>query len=114
MQPSELLSAAADRVRDLAAQATPGPWCGPTVTANWSADSVTAANGRVVACHCGDDTRWIAALSPAVAEPLIDWLQATAKAVFVWEELDRPFNAAELAAVRFAAVVCPDLAGETP
>lgn len=130
--PSDLLVAAADRVRDLAAQATPGPWRqhDTHLTMGGHTATVMCGEGNDVALVAWlptwnhepwDNTRlpfttarWIAALSPAVAPALEEWLRATAKAVFVWEELDRPFNAAELAAVRFAAVVCPDLAGETP
>ena len=70
LTPGELLAAAADRIRDLAAAADKGPWLGPSVRANYTADNVTAASGRIVAHHTGDSTRWIAALSPAVAPAL--------------------------------------------
>lgn len=113
MTPSDLLSAAADRVRDLAAAASPGPWQDNGYGMLVAPEVDWRERGYDVAAGCQDGNRgWIAALSPAVAPALEEWLRATAKAVFVWEELDRPFTAAEEAAVRFAAAVCPDLVGE--
>lgn len=124
MTPSELLVAAADRIRDLAVAAQPGPWRSfpsPDMPGETVVHAVTDTTGephphRALTAHgllCAEaDAAWVAALSPAVAPALEAWLRSTAKAVFVWEELDRPFTAAEEDAVRFAAAVCPELVGE--
>lgn len=105
--PSALLLAAADRVRDLAAAATPGQW------------EVDEGSGRVelvlrspsadvVVVHRFSphpdslnraDARWIAALSPALAEPLEAMLRRAASdlVVFVaaWESTPRADGAVE-------------------
>lgn len=90
MTPSELLSAAADRVRDLAAAATPGPWAEPYYDDNPGDEGWWVHNGRegmrehavcvTFALNPRDeaDTRWIAALSPAIAEPLEALFRAAA------------------------------------
>jgi hypothetical protein len=97
--PSELLSAAADRVRDLAAAARQ-----QVDRARYSAGANTYATYPT----------WATAMDPELVAPHLEaWLRSTAKAVFVWEELDRPFTAAEEDAVRFAAALCPDLVEET-
>ena len=80
MDDAELLRTAADRLERAAARATPGDWriggllaTRPEVVAH-GADGST----RHVAEARADSARWIAALSPAVAEPLIAWLRAAA------------------------------------
>jgi hypothetical protein len=60
--PANVLRAAATRLRELAAPATPGPWR--------AIDLGPHGHPRV----------WIAALDPAVAEPLAAWLELAATA----------------------------------
>ncbi len=84
MSPSETLLAAADRVRDLAAAATPGPWeqgercvwegnIGVPVVADCE-----KGEGGVLHEH---DARWIAALSPALAPMIERWLRESAESL---------------------------------
>ena len=81
MDDAELLRTAADRLERAARRATPGDWriggllaTRPEVVAH-GADGST----RHVAEARADSARWIAALSPAVAEPLAAWLRAAAR-----------------------------------
>jgi hypothetical protein len=85
--PSELLTAAADRIRDWAEGATPGPW------ANGSDQTVVTILptgltrylppqrwGLKVASKVDDvDRAWITALSPAVAPHVEAWLRMAAE-----------------------------------
>jgi hypothetical protein len=75
-----LLRTAADRLEALAARTTPGDWrtggllaTRPEVVAH-SADGGTE---HVAEARAGTGA-WIAALSPALAAPLSDWLRAAA------------------------------------
>jgi hypothetical protein len=77
---AELLRTAADRLEQLARRATPGDWriggllaTRPEVIAHG-----TDGSTRHVAEARADSARWIAALSPAVAESLAAWLRAAA------------------------------------
>jgi hypothetical protein len=77
---AELLRTAADRLERLAGRATPGDWriggllaTRPEVIAHGPDGST-----RHVAEARADSARWIAALSPAVAESLAAWLRAAA------------------------------------
>lgn len=116
MTPSETLTAAADRVRDLAAASTPGPWrVVDTDFAGYDADAgkpgppdyaylnnvSNAWFGKSCGC-CTEGTippgtaRWIAALSPAIACDLSALLVA----------LDGcEFDAARVIAQRLSATV---------
>lgn len=98
MTPSELLTAAADRVRDLAAAAMPGPWTAVLtdhIREHIDDPEPTLALGAYVAgpenrktgegcsyCMRGNispgTAEWIAALSPAIAAPLEAILRDTA------------------------------------
>lgn len=79
MTPSDLLRAAADRVRDLAAQTTPGRWMsfatlsgGASVVALSTDGPGTPIMGAQMATATVEaDGAWIAALSPAVS-PMIE------------------------------------------
>jgi hypothetical protein len=76
--PAETLTAAADRVRDLAAKAQRGPWI-----YNDADDRVMVdATEHSVICYSGadyHDARWIAALSPAVAPMIATMLRGAAE-----------------------------------
>jgi hypothetical protein len=71
--PSSILVTAADRVRDLAAAATPGPWETIHETGGiWREASpkraLRTAPGSLGSMDAAEDARWIAALSPAVVD----------------------------------------------
>ena len=77
MDDEELLRTAADRLEQLARRATPGDWriggllaTRPEVIAHG-----TDGSTRHVAEARADSARWIAALSPAVAGPLVTMLR---------------------------------------
>lgn len=98
MTPAETLRAAAERVRELAAKATPTPWrldgpwwhdeSGPTARGSRTAVPallITAGEhrravliGPPASRTDGADLQWAITLSPAIAEPLAVWLYATA------------------------------------
>lgn len=85
--PSELLSQAADLIRDAGADAQPGPWAlwpSPTMPGEYVVhhlrDRLAGPDPhRVATTHglnCAEaDGRWIALLNPAVAESLEAWLR---------------------------------------
>jgi hypothetical protein len=77
-----ILRAAAERLTDVAARSTTG---------NWRIGGLLASRPDVIAHRPDGGTehvaearaasaRWIAGLSPAVADPLADWLRAEAEA----------------------------------
>ena len=73
--PSSILTAAADRVRDLAAAATGGPWETIGDTGGiWREASpkraVRTSPGYLGSMEAAENARWIAALSPATAAPI--------------------------------------------
>jgi hypothetical protein len=72
--PSATLLAAADRIRDLAANATGGTWDAADTRGVWSDEEK-----RVAVAETRDDARWIAALSPALAPMIEQVLRDTAK-----------------------------------
>ena len=86
--PAATLRAAAGRVRKLAHEATPGPWAEPYYDDNPGDEGWWVLNGRegmrehaVVVTfalnpHAEADARWIAAMSPAIAEPLAALLES--------------------------------------
>lgn len=99
MTPSALLTAAADRLRDLAASATPGPWRQHDTYLDVGGYTATVLSGEpgkggfhnlrawlpTMSQEPWDETRnawadarWIAALSPAVSPALERWLRETA------------------------------------
>lgn len=101
MTPAEELRKAAATLRELAAEATPGPWDVVNEMEPWDTPAADVANvhGRdrrdgtydwkwswVVAspdghpdpCMKVENARWVAALSPAVAGPLARWLDDAA------------------------------------
>jgi hypothetical protein len=63
MTEAEELRAAAAKLRETAANASPGPW---------SAQDFAFRHGLA-------DAAWIALMDPAVAEPLAAWLEETAR-----------------------------------
>lgn len=113
MTPSELLTAAADRVRDLAAQAQPGPWGswpspdmpGEVVVHRRNPRTDRPDPHRVATVHgllCAEeDARWIAALSPAVAPYMERWLRRAARA---WPRPDR-LGASDFDALHLAKLI---------
>ena len=101
--PSEILSAAAVRVRDLAAEASPGVWSATDLTEDghpgvwWVDCDHTDEEGRLMSTvadcdRSGGDARWIAALSPAIAEPLAEALDVAAGTAREMEEDGREVN----------------------
>jgi hypothetical protein len=85
-RPWEVIRAAADRLVELAGQATVGPWHG---FAGEVSSVPPPGHERVCSVSLRGDQHWIATLSPAVAEPLVAWLWETAAAaehhVPIWE-----------------------------
>lgn len=98
--PAEQLRAAAAKIRETAAKATPGPWVDmsteedsiyprwimgpPTVPDDpWSFTEPIKVTGDLVDHEIvsREDTAWIALMSPALAEPLAAWLEKTAETV---------------------------------
>ena len=76
MTPADELRQAATRLRELAADATPGPWS-VTVDDDVVADTVDSGYGpQSVAPNVitPEDMKWIAAMSPVIAEPMADLL----------------------------------------
>jgi hypothetical protein len=66
-------------IRDLAAEPQPGPW-----HYDDTYDHVATEGGSWITNPGGcdyDDARWIAAFSPAIAEPLATWLGEAASTV---------------------------------
>lgn len=125
--PSDLLSAAADRVRDLAAQATKGPWFAFEDAVGMSVASSTTYAPRVVAGKAGQpDAAWVAAMSPEVAPHVEAWLRtavihyraADRKARLAWSGSRDPglyVGEDDRAALAFArSILGVGLAGETP
>ncbi len=84
MDDAELLRTAADRLERAARRATPGDWRIGGLLATRPEVVAHAADGstRHVAEARADSARWIAALSPAVAEPLAAWLRAATGSPF--------------------------------
>ena len=75
MTPSEILNAAADRIRDLAAAADPGPWTNlEGTTGFWTMPSPERSRrhlrGYIGMAEAKETARWIALMSPAVAPHL--------------------------------------------
>jgi hypothetical protein len=79
---AQLLRDAATRLRDLATEATEGPWNYDPAYGFGSTAEVVAQNGGWIVVRGDHDEdsnlRWIAAMSPALAEPLAAWLEAQA------------------------------------
>jgi hypothetical protein len=103
--PSEVLLAAADHIRDLAAAATAGVWTATDLTAHghkgvwWVEsehhDSDGTMHGTVADLNYGEsDARWIAALSPAIADDLAAVLRQVAAEsdlrIAAWRSRPRP------------------------
>lgn len=98
--PSETLVAAADLIRDLAAAATPGPWStvrrvdsnGNLRQSDFTRPPVAdgcSPQTRAVRSHETPDYEWIAALSPALAPLLINWLEAEAACIASVDDVQR-------------------------
>lgn len=112
--PSALLLAAADRIKDLAAAATPGPWFTHDTHLNAGGHTATVLSGTYPegqlrawlptwshkpwdeARNVWNDARWIAALSPAVGPDLSALLYALE---------GRDYDAARVIAQRLSARV---------
>ena len=80
MDPADLLRTAAHRLEALAARTTPGDWRTGGLLATRPEVVAHAPDGgteHVAEARAGTGA-WIAALSPALAAPLADWLRATA------------------------------------
>lgn len=81
--PSLLLQRAAERLEELAAKATPGPW---RDEAMGSDGSVVLAGGYTIStarrpARCGEfaDATWIATMNPLAAAPLVALLRDAAR-----------------------------------
>lgn len=70
--PSALLERAADRIENAAFAASCHPW-----TVEGHGDKVADRDGEMIAHDIGRDenARWISTMSPAVAQPLVEWLR---------------------------------------
>lgn len=88
MNPADEIRQAAATLRELATKATSGPW--RTVEADVMADVLTVKDlGVPVITSAEDemtgveiaDARWIATMSPSVAEPLAETLESTYYAI---------------------------------
>jgi hypothetical protein len=79
---ADLLRAAADRLEALAGRTTPGDWRVTGLLATRPEVVASAPDGGTehVAEARANTAAWIAALSPAVADPLAAWLRAAARA----------------------------------
>jgi hypothetical protein len=79
---ADLLRTAADRLEALAARTTPGDWRAGGLLATRPEVVAHAPDGGTehVAEARANTAAWIAALAPAVAGPLADWLRAAASA----------------------------------
>lgn len=96
-QPSTVLREAASTLRKLTESTSPGPWVFACELI------VSGAAGRVsVDVLREPDGRWIAAMSPALAEPLAAWLEDSAARVDLADDGTRtPEEVAELVKYRF-------------
>lgn len=121
MQPSDLLLAAADRIRDLAAATTPGQWgIGEGGKYVWVASDHLPVVGAALASGstAEPDCAWIAALSPAVAPHLEAILRAFVPMVQGIESQGPEHMARALdmtgwrSALALAKSICPDLVEE--
>ena len=79
---ADLLRVAADRLEALAARTTPGDWRTAGLLATRPEVVAHAPDGGTehVAEARASTAAWIAALSPALAGPLVAWLRAAAEA----------------------------------
>jgi hypothetical protein len=80
VDPEQLLRTAADRLDALAARTTPGDWRTAGLLATRPevvAHSPEGSTEHVAEARAGTGA-WIAAVSPALAEPLASWLRAAA------------------------------------
>ena len=91
MNPSDLLVAAADLIRDLAAKAKPGPWSLYDRGVCWEIPELPEMHDGLSGFR-EVDARWIAALSPALAPMIEKWLRETAADVDAYGEywIDAP------------------------
>lgn len=91
MTPAERLHAAADRIEELAKEATDGPWDAHPATTGLASDGPTLMRidardipGRPIVADLGydrqggSDAAWIATMSPVIAGPLVKWLSSAA------------------------------------
>jgi hypothetical protein len=76
--PAETLRAAAQHVREMAQQATPGPWVANG--AGVGTDYTDNEPDLIVAVDAFDpnDAAWMALMHPGLAEPLAAWLEMEA------------------------------------
>lgn len=87
--PAAVLKGAADEIRQLATEATPGPWHAwagtyPHLVIQGPPGVLSEAKGIVstnLAVNERADSSWIAALHPGVGMALADWLESTAATV---------------------------------
>ena len=106
--PADTLRAAAARIREHAAAASPGPWMIRTGQP-WLADRVVFGQsmcmpGRIAqVCNVdygqnhGPDAAWIALMHPGVGELIADWLESAAR---TWEFVTYSNRDAALAVAR--------------
>jgi hypothetical protein len=101
-----VLTRAADRLTELAAGATPGPW---VAYDDLGLRSIRSAAESPVCTDAEPSHDWIAALSPVVAAPLIEWLRYSAAMWRMYEGRDWPeekvrarVSTADLAAEKLA------------
>jgi hypothetical protein len=75
----EELRKAAEKLRDLAVDASTAPWmkAAEHVKAVWTDDGLIVVRDRYAE---GGDLAWIATVHPGIAQPLADWLDSVADA----------------------------------
>lgn len=75
--PSALLERAAERLAELANKASPGPWDASQGSEIYAADGfcVVSTHWDGAGFERADDQDWCATMSPAVAQPLVEWLR---------------------------------------
>jgi hypothetical protein len=75
--PAEELRAAATKLRETAANATPGPWENAENDL-WIGGPVWGYQVTKDGTFIGEDSAWIALMHPGLAEPLAEWLDSEA------------------------------------
>lgn len=103
------LRAAAKRLRELAADATPGPWTLYDRGVCWEINELDAHDGTSLR---RGDAHYIAALNPLIAEPLAKWLESEADTYEEWPSSDN-YPCRESVPVAYAILAARPITEET-
>ncbi|MGW3492090.1 hypothetical protein [Streptomyces sp. NPDC001054] len=101
MTPAETLTAAAEKLRTLATEATHGPWWGDDLD---EVQSPTGQVARAVGAAAYPKSRYIAAMHPGVGTALADWLES-------WTDIELAEDAALPEDARHALLVARQILG---